>query len=172
MINYPHLLFGPGARGSTDSGRLGPKETKAKATMNKYTHDLDGNLVDGFYWLLLEDKFRDAVEIFRREGKNGAVALAWRLVTTTDDVPAELVQHQQDFWNIAAETDEPWSNAAIWKLPGDTWDEMIAEIGRGEYAPSDATVFITKFIGRVTEAQGAGWWLQGQTAEAEGGKPE
>lgn len=129
--------------------------------MNKYTHDLDGNIVDGFYWALIEANFQGAVETFRQAGKNGAVAVAWRLVATTDDVPAELVQHQQDFWNIAAETDEQWSRAEIiWKLPQDTWDGMIAEIGRGEYVPRDATVFITEFIRRVTEAQGARWWLR------------
>jgi hypothetical protein len=119
---------------------------------NKYTHDLDGNLVGGFYWALLEEGFRDALETFRREGKNGPTAIAWRLVATSDNVPAELVQRQMDFWKIAAETDEQWNRAeAIWKIPEDIWDEMIAEIGRGEYAPSDATVFITDFIGRVDE---------------------
>jgi hypothetical protein len=128
--------------------------------MNKYTHDLDGNEVDGWYWTLLEEGFQKAVQTFRREGKNGAVALGWRLVATTDDVPAELVQHQQDFWNIAAEIDEQCDRADAWKLPEHTWDEMITEIGRGEYAPSNATVFVAEFIRRVTEAQGTRWWLQ------------
>jgi hypothetical protein len=121
---------------------------------NKHTHDADGNIVDGWYWILLEDSFQDAVETFRREGKDGAVALAWRLVATTDDVPAELVQRQQDFWNIGVELDEPES---FWTLPDGVWDKMIAEIGRGEYAPISATVFITELIRRVTEAQGARW---------------
>jgi hypothetical protein len=128
-----------------------------KTKRNKYTHDADANEVDGWYWILLEDNFRDAVETFRREGKNGAVALAWRLVATADDVPAELVQRQRDFWIIAVETDEPWIREAIWKLLEDIWDGMIAEIGRGEYAPISATVFITEFIRRVTEAQRARW---------------
>ena len=132
--------------------------TTGKTKRNKYTHDADGNEVDGWYWILLEDNFRDAVEACRREGKNGAVALAWRLVATADDVPAELVQRQQDFWNIANETDEQWRAEPICKLPEDIWDGMIAEIGRGEYAPISATLFVTEFIRRVTEAQGARWF--------------
>jgi hypothetical protein len=38
--------------------------------------------------------------------------------------------------------------------------EMMKEIGRGEYAPVNATVFVTEFIRRVTQAQGAQWWLR------------
>jgi hypothetical protein len=53
------------------------------------------------------------------------VALGWRLVATTDDVPAELVQHQQGFWNIAAEIDEQCERADAWKLPEHTWDEIL-----------------------------------------------
>ena len=121
---------------------------------NKYTHDADGNMVDGWFWLLLERSFQHAVETFRHEGNNRAVALAWRLVATADDVPAELLLRHMDFWNIGAEMDDPES---FWTLPNGVWDKMIAEIGRGEYAPISATVFLTEFIRRVTEAQGTRW---------------
>ena len=65
----------------------------------KYTHDADGNRVDGWYWVLLEQEFQQAVEAFRNAGNDGAAEVASRLVETTDDVPAELVQQQQDFWD-------------------------------------------------------------------------
>jgi hypothetical protein len=36
----------------------------------KYTHDADGNMVDGWYWSLMEETFQKAVETFRSAGKN------------------------------------------------------------------------------------------------------
>ena len=63
----------------------------------KYTRDADGNLVDGWYWSLMEETFQDAVEISRGAGNAGATAIAQRLVATTDDVPAELVQRRKIF---------------------------------------------------------------------------
>jgi sirohydrochlorin ferrochelatase len=66
--------------------------------MNKYTHDLRGNPVDGTYWLLLEDALRQAASTFRSAGNDRAAEIAERLVETADDVPAELVQEQMSFW--------------------------------------------------------------------------
>ena len=83
-----------------------------------------------------------------------------RLVATTDDVPAELVQRQQDFWNERAEFDDVNDVPdAMWGIPEDIHAEMMAEIGRGTYARVTATEFITEFIRRVNEAQRARPWI-------------
>jgi hypothetical protein len=37
---------------------------------------------------------------------------------------------------------------------------MMNEIARGEYAPVNATLFVTEFIRRVNQAQGLQWWLR------------
>jgi hypothetical protein len=126
----------------------------------KYTYDADGNLVDGWYWSLMEETFQKAVEIFRSAGNEAAVAIAQRLVETADDVPAELVQRQQDFWNEIAEFDDLNDVPdAMWAIPEDIHNQMIAEIGRSTYAPPNATAFITEFIRRVNEAQRARPWI-------------
>jgi hypothetical protein len=94
-----------------------PGESLLKeAPMNKHTHDLDGNEVPGEYWYYLEDSFQKDVETFRRAGNDRAVAIASRLVATADDVPAELVQQQQDFWNAPAEDDLKDIDAVYGKL--------------------------------------------------------
>jgi hypothetical protein len=126
----------------------------------KYTHDADGNLVDSWYWSLMEETFQKAVETFRSAGNEAAAAIAQRLVKTADDVLAELVQRQQDFWNEGAEFDDVNDVPdAMCRIPEDIHDQMIAEIGRGTYAPATATEFITEFIRRVNEAQRARPWI-------------
>jgi hypothetical protein len=126
----------------------------------KYTHDADGNLVDGWYWSLMEETFQKAIEIFRSAGNHKAAAIAQRLVETTDDVPAELVRRQQDFWNEISEFDDLNDVPdAMWRIPEDIQDEMMAEIGRGTYAPVTATEFISEFIRRVNEAHRARPWF-------------
>jgi hypothetical protein len=72
---------------------------------NEKAHDLRGNEVDGWYWVLLEDTFRESATTFHAAGNDRAAEIAERLVATTDDVPAQLVQEQQDFWNCAADLD-------------------------------------------------------------------
>jgi len=107
----------------------------------------------------MEETFQKAVEIFRSAGNHTAAALAQRLVETTDDVPAELVQRQQDFWNESAEFDDVNDVPdAMCRIPEDIHDEMMAEIGWGTYAPVTATDFITEHIRRVNEAQRARPW--------------
>ena len=59
-----------------------------------------------------------------------------------------------DFWILASEAESAEQAVAIRKIPEDIHDAMITEIGRGEYAPINATTFVTEFIRRVTEAQG------------------
>jgi hypothetical protein len=111
---------------------------------NEKAHDLRGNEVDGWYWVLLEDTFRESAAAFHAAGNDRAAVIAERLVATTDDVPAQLVQEQQDFWNCAADLD-------LERL-GDVHDQMMEEIARGKYTPEDATVFVMEFIRRVTGA--------------------
>jgi hypothetical protein len=79
---------------------------------------------------------------------------------TADDVPAELVQRQQDFWNEIAEFDDLNDVPdAMWAMPEDIHNQMMEEIGRSTYAPPNATAFITEFIRRVNEAQRARPWI-------------
>jgi hypothetical protein len=71
--------------------------------MKDATQDLHSNAVDREYWFYLRLAFlRDAKAL---SGK--AQAIVERLAATTDDVPAQLVQEQQQFWNDAAE-DNTW----------------------------------------------------------------
>ena len=65
--------------------------------MNKYTHDLRGNPVDGTYWALLEDALRQAAATFRSAGNDRAAEIAEWLVETAGDVPVELVLGQMLF---------------------------------------------------------------------------
>jgi hypothetical protein len=65
--------------------------------MNKYTHDFNGNAVDGFFWVLLEENFQKAASTFRSAGNDRAAEIAEWLVETADDVPAELVLGQMLF---------------------------------------------------------------------------
>src|SRR5262249_13552784 len=100
----------------------------------------------------------------------GRTAIAQRLVATTDDVPAKLVQRQQDFWNERAEFDDVNDVPdAMWGIPEDIHDEMMAEVGRGTYAPATATEFITEYIRRVNEAQRARPWIWPLPALGSGG---
>jgi hypothetical protein len=126
----------------------------------KYTHDADGNSVDGTYWSYLMDGFQYAVKVFRNAGNDRAAEVASRLVETTDDVTAELVQRQMDFWLEPTEFDDiEDAPDAMWNIPQDQYDQMMAEIGRGTYAPADATAFVEEYIRRVSEAQRARPWI-------------
>ena len=126
--------------------------------LNEKTHDMRGNQVDGWYWQLLEESFQKFATAFRGAGNDRAAEIADRLAATTDDVPAELVQEQQDFWNNAGddadapigskEYSERWE-AEIAKLE-DIDDRMKEEIARGEFTPDNATVFVMEFIRRVS----------------------
>jgi hypothetical protein len=112
---------------------------------------------------LLEEEFQKFVTAFRAAGNNRAVEIVERLVATADDVPAELVQEQQEFWNKCAEASDnvPVADteefrkscakveAAMEEL-SDINDQMMEEVGRGEFAPADATVFVMEFIRRVS----------------------
>jgi hypothetical protein len=139
---------------------LGTCEKCGGLCQRKYTHDADGNLVDGEYWYLMEATFQSAIKMFRSAGNAGAMAIAQRLVETADDVPAELVQRHQDFWNESDEFDDVNDVPdAMNRIPDDIHGQMIAEIERGTYAPANATEFITEHIRRVNEAQRARPWI-------------
>ena len=114
--------------------------------MNDTTDDLHGNEVNREYWIYLRLAFlRDAKAV---RGK--AQAIVERLAATTNDVPAQLVQEQQQFWNDAAK-DNTWHR--FYELE-DVHHAMIEEIARGESAPENATVFVMEFIRRVTGRAG------------------
>ena len=114
--------------------------------MNDATDDLHSNEVNREYWIYLRLAFlRDAKAL---RGK--AQAIVERLAATTDDVPAQLVQEQQQFWNDAAK-DNTWQR--FYELE-DVHYAMIEEIARGESVPRNATVFVMEFIRRVTGEAG------------------
>ena len=129
--------------------------------MKDATHDLHSNVVNREYWIYLRLTFlRDAKTL---SGK--AQAIVEQLAATTDDVPAQLVQEQQQFWNDAGE-DNTWE---IFYELEDVHYEMIEEIARGESAPENATVFVMEFIRRVT--RGAGVLMSfGRSPEKDWGK--
>jgi hypothetical protein len=129
--------------------------------MKDATHDLHSNVVNGEYWIYLRLTFvRDAKSL---SGK--AQAIIDRLAATTDDVPAQLVQEQQQFWNDAGE-DNTWER--FYELE-DVHYEMIDEIARGESAPENATVFVMEFIRRVTGVAGV-LMSFGRSSEEDWGK--
>ena len=108
---------------------------------DQYTHDLHGNQVDGWYWQLTEKRFRSN-RLRHRDASCDALAVLDRLVETTDDVLAEVMQEQQELWNNAPDGD-------FFHLKRGH-DEMIEAIVRGEYVPESATVFLMDFVRRMT----------------------
>jgi hypothetical protein len=117
-----------------------------RGEMNDGNDDLHSNAVNREYWIYLRLAFlRDAKAL---TGK--AQAIVERLAATTDDVPAQLVQEQQQFWNDAGE-DNTWER--FYELE-DVHYAMIEEIAWGESAPENATVFVMEFIRRVTGRAG------------------
>jgi hypothetical protein len=129
--------------------------------MKDATHDLHSNVVNREYWIYLRLTFLRGTKTL--SGK--AQAIVERLAATTEDVPAQLVQEQQQFWNDAGE-DNTWER--FYELE-DVHYEMIEEIARGESAPENATVFVMEFIRRVTG--GAGVLMSfGRSPEKDGGK--
>jgi hypothetical protein len=114
--------------------------------MNDGNDDLHSNAVNREYWMYLRLAFlRDAKAL-----RGNAHAIVERLAATTDDVPAQLVQEQQQFWNDAGE-DNTWER--FYELE-DVHYAMIEEIARAESAPENATVFVMEFIRRVTGRSG------------------
>jgi hypothetical protein len=106
-----------------------------------------GNHVDGWYWQLTEESFEQEVEVFQSVGNWRAAAVADRLVSTTDDVPAQLMSEYQGLWNdvgLIANFDSDFSPLIA------TYNAMMAEIGQGAFLPADATAFLVEFICRRT----------------------
>ena len=83
--------------------------------MSEKTHDLRGNMVDGWYWILLEEIFQKSATTFRGAGNNRAAKIAERLVAATDDVPAQLMQ---DFWDCTADLDPDDPEGTLEELGG------------------------------------------------------
>jgi hypothetical protein len=109
-------------------------------------------MVDGSYWIWLEETFQKSATTFRGAGDNRAAKIAERLVATTDDVPAQLMQEQQYFWNCTADLAPDDAEATLEELE-DVHDQMMEELARGEYTPENATLFVMEFIRRVTGAR-------------------
>ena len=122
-----------------------PNSLKSKKI---YTHDFRGNEIEGQYWAWTEESFENSATAFRAAGNDRAAAIADQLVATADNVPAELMSEYQEFWNQCGDLENDM-NDALGKLV-DIHDQMMEEIGREEFTPDDATVFVLEFIHRVS----------------------
>ena len=80
-------------------------------------------------------------------GNNRAAAIADQLVATTDNVPAEIMSEHQEFWNQCGDLEADMDYALSKLVAID--EQMLEEIGRGEFTPGDATAFVLEFIRRV-----------------------
>jgi hypothetical protein len=115
-------------------------------TINPYTQDLYGREVDGWYWALLEDGFKDCAVRYRASGNERAASIADRLAETADDVPAQLMQEFQDLWNDMFDYPDGQS-------PAEVTDEELMDSFACGYSPENATAFVLEFIRRVTGAR-------------------
>jgi hypothetical protein len=111
--------------------------------MDPATHDLRGNAVDGWYWLLTKETFQDGGDAFQCVGNWQAAEIIEHLAATTDDIPAQVMADYQEFWNVEATGD---GNSR----PELTYDAMMAEIGSNTFAPASATAFAIEFLCRMT----------------------
>jgi len=119
---------------------------RAMKTINPYTQDLYGREVDGWYWVLLEEEFRDCSIRYRAKGQEHAASIADRLAETADDVPAQLMQEYQDLWNDIFDYPDCQSPAVL------TYEELEDELACG-YSPENATAFVLECISRITGAR-------------------
>jgi hypothetical protein len=117
-----------------------------ETAINPYTQDLYGREVDGWYWVLLEEDFLDLAVRHRANGQERAAYIADRLAETADDVPAQLMQEFQDFWNDAFDYPDGQSPALL------TLEVLEDELPCG-YSPENATAFVLEFIRRMTGAR-------------------
>ncbi len=115
-------------------------------TINPYTQDLYGREVDGWYWVLLEDGFKDCAVRYRASGNERAASIADRLAETADDVPAQLMQEFQDLWNDLFDYPDGRS-------PAEVTDEELMDSFACGYSPENATAFVLEFIRLVTGAR-------------------
>jgi hypothetical protein len=115
--------------------------------INPYTQNLYGRELDGWYWFLLEEGFKNDAERCCASGHEPAGLIADRLVESADDVPAQVMEEFQALWNDVGDYPDGQSPASL------TYDGMISEIARGDYAPDSATVFVLEFIRRLTRTR-------------------
>ena len=104
-------------------------------TINPYKQDLYGREVDGWYWVLLEDSFKDCAVRYRASGNERAASIADRLAQTADDVPAQLMHEFQDLWNDLFDYPDGLSLAEV------TDEELMDSFACG-YSPENATAFV------------------------------
>jgi hypothetical protein len=117
-----------------------------KMAINPHTQDLHGREVDGWYWVLLEEGFRNCAVRYRAKGQERAASIADRLAETAHDLPAQLMQEFQDLWSDFFDYPDGQSPAEL------TDEEMEDELACG-YSPENATAFVLEFIGRITGAR-------------------
>jgi hypothetical protein len=110
--------------------------------MNKYTHDLRGNPVDGLVLGPTRRRPSSGSLYLRSAGNDRAAEIAECLVETADDVSAELAQEQMSFW----QEEDDGEHAE------EVHDEMMRAIARGSYTPPNPTWFVADFIRRVRGA--------------------
>jgi hypothetical protein len=117
-----------------------------KMTSNPYTHDLYGRLVDGWYWALLEEGFRNCALKYRASWREHAASIADRLAETADDVPAQLMQEYMELFDDMADYPDGES-------PSARTDEDLMDALASGYSPENATAFVLEFIRRMTGVQ-------------------
>jgi hypothetical protein len=115
-------------------------------TINPYTQDLYGREVDGWYWALLEEAFRDCALKYRASGREHAASIADRLAETAHEVPAQLMQEFQDLFDDVADYPDGES-------PSVRTDEDLMDPLASGYSPENATTFVLEFSRRMTGAR-------------------
>jgi hypothetical protein len=102
-------------------------------TMTPDEQAADNAAWPGEYWWWLTQSFENSAAAFRAAGNDRAAVIADQLVATADNVSAELMSE----WYSNLDT-------------GNIHEQMLREVGRGEFTPDDATVFVREFIRRVS----------------------
>ena len=115
-------------------------------TINPYTQDLYGREVDGWYWVLLEEEFRDCSIRYRACGA-GTRRLHHRSIGRNRRRRASsAMQEYQDLWNDMFDYPDGQSPAVL------TYEELEDELACG-YSPENATAFVLECISRITGAR-------------------
>jgi hypothetical protein len=100
--------------------------------------------VEGQYWTWTEENFELFATRFRAAGNDRAAAIVDRLVATTDDVLPELMSDYHKLgMTLSGDMDIDDRVLVI-------HEQMMEEIGHGEFAPTDATGFVLEKIRRVS----------------------
>ena len=137
----------------TDDGLFTGYEPNSLKSKKIYTHDFHGNEPEGYCWTWAEESFEHSATDFRVDGNDRAAAIADQLVATTDNVPTEIMSEHQEFWNQCGDLEADMDYALSKLVAID--EQMLEEIGRGEFTPGDATAFVLEFIRRASGIRGS-----------------